>query len=265
MEGHDSNADEAPRRESRGVGDLFLVCAVFGMATGCSYGVSFRDCEVSCTGSGEDACPDGFECVANVCRVEGAAGACLAPGEMTLRQTADDKVERSLVFGCTNPDMTTSDGGWYRVFSLPAAGVDGGFSVTKVSLGICFAVGSVDGPTIGLKVGTYAGGAADAALDLSKVSPIKSASTEIAPTQISKVVDIPIQASIPAGSNLIVEIDLPDFEGTGQQVNMGFTASGEQKPGYVRSPLCGPATPMTTSGAGLPNAHFVLTVTGSPQ
>ncbi|MEO8704030.1 MAG: hypothetical protein ABI867_28525 [Kofleriaceae bacterium] len=200
-----------------------------------------------------------------MCRVDGAGGECLAPGEMTLRQTGDDKVERSLVFGCTNPDQTTSDGGWYRVFSLPAAGVTGGFGVTKVSLGICFAVGTADGPTIGVKVGTYSGGATDTALDLAKVTPIKSATTAIAPTQISKVVDIPLQASIPAGSNLIVEIDVPDLDGTGQQVNMGFSASGEQKPGYVRSPLCGPAVPMTTSGAGLPNAHFVLTVTGTQQ
>jgi hypothetical protein len=243
---------------------VLAVVILVGSATACSYGVKFEDCEVSCQVADEDACPDGFECVAGVCRVDGAGGACLAPGEMTLRQTVDDKVERSLVFGCTNPDQSTSDGGWYRVFSLPNQGITTPFDVSKVSLGICFAVGATEGPTVQVKLGTYGGGAADASLDLSKVTPINSKSVEIAPTQISKVVDIPITATIPPGSNLVVEVVVPDLEGTGQQVNMGFTAGGEMKPGYVRSPLCGPAVPMTTSGAGLPNARFVLTVTGTP-
>jgi hypothetical protein len=238
-----------------------VALAYLSAITGCSYGVSFADCEVTCQGSGADVCPDGFTCTAGMCRVEGAgSGACMAPGQTTLRQTADDKPERSLVFGCTNPDSTTAAGSWYRVYSLPQSGVIGSFSVDHVTLGICFAMGA---PMVTIKVGTYSGGAADPTLDLSKVQMLQSADEMIAETQISKTVDVPVKATIPAGANLIVEIAIPDLNGTSQEVNMGFTTGSEMKPGYVRSPLCGPGTATTTTGAGLPNARLVLTVTGS--
>jgi hypothetical protein len=227
--------------------------------SGCGYKVEFADCEVTCEGSGE--CPDGFSCMAGLCRVEGAGTECLAPGEVTLRQTDNDMVERNLVFGCTNPDTTTADGSWYRVFSLAQEGISTTFDVTKVTLGICFAVGE---PEVTVRVGSYGGGAAGATLDLAQIANPQTATVPVMATQISKTIDIPITTSIPAGSNLIVEVAVPDLEGTGEQVNVGFTASSERKPGYVRSPLCGPAAATNTSGAGLPNARLVLTVTGTP-
>jgi hypothetical protein len=242
---------------------MFLASLAAGVipTTGCSYDLRFADCEVSCQGSAADACPDGFACMAGLCRVEGAGSACLSPGQVTLRQTADDKAERSLVFGCTNPDQSTSDGSWYRVFSLGAEGITTKFEVNHITLGICFAVGS---PVVQVKLGTYGGGAADATLDVQKITPLKSTSIPIAATQISKTVDVPIAASVPAGNNLVIEIAIPDLDGTSQQVNMGFTAGTEAKPGYIRSPLCGPTVPTKTTGAGLPNARLVLTVTGAP-
>jgi hypothetical protein len=229
------------------------------LLSGCSYKVDFADCEVSCEGSGE--CPDGFSCMAGLCRVEGAGAECLAPGEVTLRQTADDMVQRNLVFGCTNPDTTTADGSWYRVFSPAADGIAGTFAVSKVTLGICFAVGD---PEVTVRVGTYGGGVNDALLNLGLVDELQTATVPVQATQISKTIDIPLAASIPAGANVIVEVAVPDLEGTGEQINVGFTGSNESKPGYVRSPLCGPAAASTTTSAGLPNARLVLTVTGTP-
>ena len=236
-----------------------IVVTTLLLVAGCGYNVEFADCEVSCGPSME--CPDGFSCMAGLCRIQGAGAECLAPGEMTLRQTTNDMVERSLVFGCTNPDQTTADGSWYRVFSLAQSGVTSAFDVTKVTLGICFAIGT---PDVVVKLGTYAGGATDATLDLARVTTLQMMTVPVEATQISRTIDIPLAASIPAGSNVIVEVAVPDLDGTGEQVNVGFTASSESKPGYVRSPLCGPGVATTTSGAGLPNAHLVLTVTGTP-
>src|SRR5262249_31755657 len=116
---------------------------------GCSYDVSFNDCEVTCAGN--SGCPDGFSCVQNVCRVDGNQGACAAPGSVVLRQTVDDKVDRNLVFACTNTDGTTADGSWYRVFSPADSGVTTVFHVTDVTFGICFAVGS---PHVAVKIST---------------------------------------------------------------------------------------------------------------
>lgn len=250
--------DHVQPDEGRSLMSHAVLAAAVALA-GCGYKVDFADCEVTCDGSGE--CPDGFSCTEGLCRIGGATGACIAPGEMTLRQTADDRVERSLVQGCTNPDQTTADGSWYRVFSLSQAGITTPFDVSKVTIGICFAVGT---PTIQVRVGSYTGGAADATLDLAKVSGLTTVPVPIAATQISRTVDVPITATVAPDANVLVEIEVPDLDGSGEQVNVGFTAGSESKPGYVRSPLCGPATPTTTTGAGLANARLVMTVTGTP-
>jgi len=227
------------------------------LMTGCSYEVSFEDCEVSCQTS--SVCPDDFTCVAGQCRSPGASGVC-GSGNVTLRQAADDKVERSLVFGCTNNDGTTADTSWYRVFSLAAAGITSSFDVTKATVGICFAVGT---PALDVKLGTYSGSATDVALDLAKVTALDSANVPITATQISTTIDVPLVGTVPGGSNVIIEVSTPDLAGTGNQINIGVTAAGETQPGYLRSPLCGTASPVTTSAAGISEAHLVLTVSGS--
>jgi hypothetical protein len=205
-------------------------------------------------------CPDDFTCSAGVCRAPGQTGSCVAPGAITLRQTDTDKVERNLVFGCTNTDGTTPDSSWYRIFSPQQAGVTGTFHVDHVTLGICFAVGD---PMVNVKLGTYSGGLNDAQLDIAKIATIKSTTVTVPATQITELVDAKLAVDVPATSLLLVEMNIGDRMGTGQQVNIGLTASKESHPGYLRSPLCGQATPMSTTSIGHADAHMVITVTGT--
>ncbi len=193
-----------------------------------------------------------------MCRVEGFGGTCGAGGT-TLRQTVDDKVERSLEFGCTNSDGTTPDTSWYRVFSLADEGVTTDFDVESVGVGVCFAVGT---PEITVKIGTLAG-APGTTLDPGDITMLKSANVTVQATEISKVIDVPIRTTVPAGSQLVVEVATPDQLGTGQQMTIGVTASNEERPGFLRAPLCGTASPTQTTTAGIPDAHVVITVTGS--
>jgi len=193
-----------------------------------------------------------------LCRVDGASGTCGAGGT-TLRQTDDDKVERSLVFGCTNSDGTTPDTSWYRVFSLTDEGVDGNFAVESVGIGVCFVVGM---PELTIKIGTLAG-APGTTLDPTDITPLESTNVTVQPTQISKLIEVPIMATVPAGSQLVVEVASPNLMGTGAQFTVGVTAADEDRPGYLRAPLCGTASATQTTTAGVPDAHVVLTVTGS--
>jgi hypothetical protein len=202
------------------------------------------------------ACPDGFECMAGVCRALGATGACQAPGTVTLRQTDDDIVDRSLEFACSNADGTTAAASWYRVFPLDSAG----FDVTSVGVGVCFAVGT---PMISVKVSQYGGSATDPQLDLTNVVPLGTANAAVEATQISKLIDVPVGATLQGSSNLLVEVSLPDLDGTGESIAIGVTAGDEAKPGYLKAPLCGTANAVTTTGAGVPEAHLVITVTGT--
>ena len=188
-------------------------------ATGCSYSVSFEDCEVSCQTS--TACPNDFSCLAGVCRSPGSTGAC---GTVTLRETADDKVERSLVLGCTNGDGTGAEASTYRVFSLADSGITNELKIQKVTFGVCFAVGT---PTAHVSLGTYGGGFTDTTLALAKVTNLKKADVTVPATQISKLVDVPFDVTVAPGTNLIVEIATDDFNGTGEQLTIGQTASTE--------------------------------------
>ena len=226
--------------------------------TACGYDVTFSDCEVRCTGSND--CPDGFSCQANLCRVNGNTGPCAAPGTVTLRQTGNDTIDPNLVFSCTNADTTTADTSWYRVFSLSDAGISGAFDVDKITLGLAKVVGMV---TVQVAVGTYGGSPGANTLDVSKITKIGMASVPIMASGIPELEPIPITATIPGGANLIVEVDVADQNGTGNEIDIGSTDASQTHPAYVRIPLCGTSTPTTTTSASLPNAAFVLTVEGS--
>jgi hypothetical protein len=239
-----------------------MATAALAAGTACNYDVAFRDCQVECTGGGD--CPDSFSCVAGVCRIGGATGACGSGSgsgsSFTLSQTTNDTIDRNLVFDCTNTDATTAAQSWFRVFSPSAAGVPGAFQVTKVNLGICFA-NNVTPVTV--TVGAYAGGIGGSTLNASQFSAKTSITAMIPATQITELETIPITATIPAGANAFVEIDSPNLVGTGNEIAIGSTDSAQTEPAYVEAPLCGTTVPTSTTAAGLANAAFVITLEGA--
>jgi hypothetical protein len=230
------------------------------IASGCTYGVSFEDCQLTCMAAAD--CPDGFDCRDNLCRAGGAMGACTAPGSVTLRQTDDDTVDRNLIFACTNGDGTTAATSWYRLFSLAESEVFTPFHVDHATLGISFSVGQ---PLVIANLYTYTGGSpGDNQLDLANAALVDMATITPPETQITELVTIPLQpVVIPAGSLVLLEIRVTDQLGTGRQINIGSTDAKQGRPGYFLTPLCGTTTPTSTQAANHPDARFVLTLTGT--
>jgi hypothetical protein len=195
-----------------------------------------------------------------MCRAPGETGACSSPGEVTLRQTTDDMIDKNLVFACTNSDNTTAAQSWFRVFSPASAGVGGDFQVDKVNVGINSAIAMV---TVSVTVGSYVGGIGSNTLDPTMVTAPAMVSAMIPATQLTELEGIPITATVAAGKNVFVEIDAPDLIGTGNQIDIGSTDSNETHPAFIEAPRCGTTVPTATPQAGLSNAAFVITVEGS--
>jgi hypothetical protein len=82
------------------------------------------------------------------------------------------------------------------------------------------------------------------------------------PDQSGTVLNVPINATVPAGSELVVEVFTPDGTATGNLLFIGSNAAAETGPSYLSAPDCGVNTPTTTAALGFPNMHIVMNVNG---
>ncbi len=185
-----------------------------------------------------------------------------APGEKTLDQAMSDTDEQvGIACGPTNGDQYTLRNSYYRVFSLPSYNISGAFHVTKVD----FVVSAVTaGTPLSVKVGTYSGATDGDTLATGSISVIDT--TPITPGDGDTSEEAAFATDIPAGSNLIVEIDqtTKGSNSNGYLFYIGASTEGETDPGYISSPDCsgaGTPTSMTEEAGG--EADEIITVTGT--
>lgn len=193
-----------------------------------------------------------------------------APVSVTLTQTTNStSIGSANSVACGNQTAgTTSENSWYRVFRLSDHNIANALVVSSVTFGIQEASGS---PSVQVKVGTYSGNVATppATLDVGLVTAINTATTTIPNTAsgAGTTVTVPITATIPAMSNLIVEVFAPDLTGTGKYFYIGGNAGGESRTSYLRAPACSTATPTSvaqiTAQASLPASDLVISVAGT--
>ena len=195
----------------------------------------------------------------------------------TLTQTTSQTIQAVNSIACPGATAgTTTANNYYRVFDLPAMGISGAFTVTKVSFQIehCRPTSGSTCTNVAVRVGTYTG-TPGATLATASMIILASNATVPVPTVLEDcnamttpggTVDAPISATIPAGSKLLVEVDAPD---TGTYAfYMGSNTSGESGFGYVMAPnRCNITVPSNISGVlgQTPAAprHLLLTVTGT--
>jgi hypothetical protein len=188
-------------------------------------------------------------------------------GTMTLTQTMDQTVAVNNSLGCGSSGGIAQNS-YYRVFPLSDFNISGPFSVTNVTFKVEYASSS---PAATVIVGTYAGTPTNT-LTKSSITPIQTVSNVAIPdadadqAAMPGTVDVPISATIPAGSNVLVEVDVP--AGTGF-FYVGTSTGGETKPGYISTAStatgCNPpgATPTSMTSVAGTQADILLTVTGT--
>ena len=199
------------------------------------------------------------------------------PGQqtVTLSETNDMTVASGKAQACASRDpifnlpLGTSDNQWYRVFKLADYGISGAFNLQRVTFYIDDAeAGSGTTQPATIKVGTYSG-----TLEQDTISPGSITNLATQPISISNAasgtsVVTNISATIPAGSNLIVSLELPDGSNDGNFFYIGVSTGGETKKGYLGSTGCSLTTPKaltspTPGGLGFTDNSILLTVTGT--
>lgn len=185
-----------------------------------------------------------------------------APVTTTLRQSNSDTITSENSISCNNgtPNFFHQENRYFRVYNLPGAGIDGPFNVTNVLVGIEQARGSGGSQPANVRLHTLTGAAALANLTQIATTPITITD------QTNSILDVPITATVPAGSQLVVEFQTPAGISAGHSLFIGSNTAGESTNSFIVAPATGcDITEMTnpnTLVANL-NMHVVLKVTGS--
>jgi hypothetical protein len=184
------------------------------------------------------------------------------PQTATLTQTSDNTVTVGDSLACpdTAGNATQLDA-WYRVFSLSAAGISGAFTVQQVDFAAQEAAGT---QSVQVFVGTYTGTLGAGTLDQTKLTSLGNKVVSVPGTSTGE----PLTASftgitIPAGSNMYVEILSPDHSNTSTYFYVGASGGSQTTPAYIMAPGCGVTTPELTTTASAASGSVILTVTGT--
>jgi hypothetical protein len=247
------------------------------LAAGCGYHASFGDCEIHCTQA--TGCPDGFSCNGEgLCRADGVSATCnqvldapkdmpsgddgggnpdLPPGSVTLKQTGDEIIAPGHYRACQKVDNNdTFENSWYRVFPVAT-----GFHVAQVKFAIELSTANTD---VRVNLGNYTG-TIGTTLDRSKITPLATTVAHLPAISVGDVLTAPLDGSVPAGGNIIVEVFAPDYTVTHQTVALGTTKGTETTPGYWRAPICEVPEPKTSDLDGVANPAFIIEVVGTAQ
>jgi len=191
------------------------------------------------------------------------------PDQITLTQNASTTIVRNNSFECfDNATGLTFQNSYYRVFALDDYGVTTTLHVTEVDFGIELADA---GPSATLQpaqlqLGSYGAPPVDPTLDPGLIRSLTSVDIKI-PNGSGTQMSVPIAADVAPGTNLIVELTVPDGAAAGSVFVMGSNAQGERRPGYLSASDCSLSVPTTMQSIAkqimVGEADIILSVNGT--
>jgi hypothetical protein len=158
---------------------------------------------------------------------------------------------------CTASGIT-SDNQYWRAFVLADFGITEDFNVTNVEFGIENALAGSGGQQP-MTVNLYT---TDLVFPTGTLTLIGTLDVMV-PDQALTLFQIPVTGTAPAGSELVVEISIPDATGgDGHTFYPGANSAGETADSWISSTGCGILTPVTYTSIGFPTCQLVMSVTG---
>lgn len=151
-----------------------------------------------------------------------------------------------------------ADNDFIRVFDLGAFGITEYFDVQTVEVGIQTAVAGSGG----VQPGTINLYTLDGPLTWANMTLIGTADFDIHDGDALSVVSVPVTATAPAGSVLVVDFSIPDGQAQGHSFWPGSNNLGQTAPSYIASVACGMSDPVDTADIGFPDMHLVINVIG---
>ncbi len=192
------------------------------------------------------------------------------PRAVTLSQTKSDQILDLHSIACVEQDdddnpIQNRDNSYYRVFNLDQQQVEGQLDVTSVIVGVESAV-TPDGSAQPATARLYT---LDGAFLIDNMTQIASTDFEIQP-QNQTTLEVPLTASVPAGSTLVFELFIPNATDGGTLFFIGSNDLGQTAPGYLRAPSSGcdfiePTDFADIGGTDFPDIHIVMMVSGTDK
>jgi len=140
-----------------------------------------------------------------------------------------------------------------RTFTLADFGIAGAFNVAEVTFGIEHLNGS--GSEIAVNLYLLSGD-----LVYANLLSIGSATVLVEPQELT-LVTVPVSATVPPGSTLVVAVAAPDLP-TGERFYIGSNRAGETAPSYIAAPGCNLPEPVPVA-TGAPHMHVAMSVSGT--
>lgn len=177
-----------------------------------------------------------------------------ATGTTTISHSLSTQVLPENSVACAdNQTGFTRVNRFLRVFHLADFGLEHGFEVSEVMFGI-----ERLEPAADIVVNLYT---VDGALSFVNFTRLATQTVSLPAQQGSQVI-VPIQASVPAGSTLVMEVVPPDMVDVGGGYFPGSNDAGQTAPSYTAAPACGAHDPVTFASIGFGHVHLVMTVSG---
>lgn len=228
---------------------IWLAGTALGLWTACAQG--------NVGGDGGPDAPDGDEPDARE-NPDAQTGADATPMTRTIAHNTSDAITAGNSGACNN-GTAHEDNRYFRVFDLPALGINSAFQVTGVTFGVEEALGAVGSQSVTLRLHTLNG-----APVLANLSQIATTTASV-PDQSGTLVNASMSATAPAGSKLVFEVFTPGPASAGNLFFIGSNAGGQSGPGYIHAPATGcDITEMTDLATiGFASMHMVMKVTGT--
>lgn len=181
-------------------------------------------------------------------------------GSVTITQSTSQSIVALGSVSC-NDGIGHADNSYFRAFDLSAYPL--GFDVCSVEFGIETAEAGAPATSQPVVVRLYHGPAGFPAGYPGSYTLLATANLSIANNSLV-LGSFPLNASVPAGGVLVMEVFTPDGQAAGNMFFLGANGLGQSAPTYLQAAECGVTTPTPTATIGFPNMHAVMNVVGSP-